>query len=228
MKTGESVGKPVREGGVGAQVYDTIRTMVLNLQLPPGAPLVETELSASIGVSRTPIREALARLAREGLVRQYPGRGAFVSEISLPDLIELYQMREALETHATRLAAHTIREGHPTDAIAGLLDRLEEERAALQGGDDQSYYELVTKMDGLIVQLAGNKRLGIALSEIWAQISRARRVAKHAPSRLVDTVDEHRAILAAIQDGDAERAASETRRHVRNSLANIKMVLQTA
>jgi DNA-binding GntR family transcriptional regulator len=216
--------KAVREGGVGTHVYATLRTMVLDLKLAPGAPLVETELSASLGVSRTPIREALGRLAREGLVRQYPGRGAFVSEISLPDLIELYQMREALETYAARLAAESANDAGRAE-LAELLSQLESQRSALAAGDNAHYYQLMAKMDGLVVRLAGNKRLAVALSEIWAQISRARRVATQTPSRLLDTVDEHEAILSAIRDGDAERAATATRQHVRKSLANIKMAV---
>ena len=213
--------KSVREGGIGTHVYETLRTMVLDLKLPPGAPLVETELSASLGVSRTPIREALGRLAREGLVRQYPGRGAFVTEISLPDLIELYQMREALETYAARLAADSANAASHAE-LSDLLVQLESQRTSLAAGDSAHYYQLMARMDGLVIRLAGNKRLAVALSEIWTQISRARRVATQTPSRLLDTVDEHEAILTAIRDGDAERAATATRQHVRKSLANIR------
>ena len=75
------------------------------MELEPGTPLSEVDLSKRLGSSRTPVRESLHQLSREGLVRLVPGRGAFVAEISMRDIIELFQMREALETHAARLAA---------------------------------------------------------------------------------------------------------------------------
>lgn len=215
-----STQRPVRGMSVGDHAYHTLRTMVLELELPPGAPLAETEMSERLGVSRTPIREALGRLAREGLVRQHPGRGAFVSEISIPDLIELYQMREALESHAARLAAEAI-DDDGRRALSDLSDAFEQEREAIERGETESYYRLTARMDETIVGMAGNKRLGNALAEIWTQISRARRVASKSPARLLATVDEHVSLLTAIREGDAERAAREIRLHVRRSLANI-------
>lgn len=212
--------KQGRSGGFGAQVYGQLREMILTLEFPPGAPLGESDLSERLGVSRTPIREALGRLAREGLVRQYPGRGAFVSEISIPDIVELYQMREALESHAARLAAESIRE-EGRAMLAELLEQLEGERKALAAGDNDRYYDLMARMDESIVRLAGNQRLAAALSEVWAQIRRVRRMASRSPARLLDTVDEHIAIISAIRDGDPERAATATLRHARHSLANV-------
>jgi len=209
-----------RGTSVGDHAYRTLRAMVLELELPPGAPLAETEMSERLGVSRTPVREALGRLAREGLVRQHPGRGAFVSEISIPDLVELYQMREALETHAARLAAETIDDAGRA-VLSELLEAFEQEREGLERGETDSYYELTARMDEAIVGLAGNRRLASALSEIWAQISRARRIASKSPTRLLATVDEHVSLVSAIRDGEAELAVNEIRAHVRRSLANV-------
>lgn len=209
-----------RGTSVGDHAYQTLRRMVLELELPPGAPLAETEMSERLGVSRTPIREALGRLAREGLVRQHPGRGAFVSEISVPDLVELYQMREALESYAARLAARTVDdEGRVT--LTQLAEEFEGEREALERGETESYYHLTARLDEAIVAIAGNRRLAGALGEIWAQITRARRLASKSPTRLLASVDEHVCLITAIRDGDGERAASEIRRHVQRSLANI-------
>jgi GntR family transcriptional regulator, rspAB operon transcriptional repressor len=209
--------KSGRLTGVGEQAYQTLRDMVINFELPPGAPLAETELSERLGLSRTPVREALGRLAREGLVRQYPRRGAFVSEISVPDIVELFQMREALESHAARLAA----EADGREVVSELLAELRATREPLARGEADSYYSLMRRVDEAIVELADNNRLGIALGEIWVQISRARRIASKSPRRLLDTVDEHISLLVAIREGDAERAAVEARMHVRRSLANI-------
>ncbi len=212
--------KASRGIGAGAYAYEKLRAMVLDLELPPGTPLAETELSAKLGVSRTPIREALGRLAREGLVRQYPGRGAFVSEISVPDIVELYQMREALESHAARLAAESVDDNARAE-LDQIIEELDNERERLAAGEEASYYAVMAKMDAAIVRMARNARLAAALAEVWAQIRRARKVAAKVPMRLADTVDEHVAIVKAIRDGDPDRAAEETRRHVRRSLAAV-------
>lgn len=212
--------KASREGGAGAYAYEKLRSMLLELELAPGTPLAETELSAKLGVSRTPIREALGRLAREGLVRQYPGRGAFVSEISVPDIVELYQMREALESHAARLAAESV-DDNARAVLDQIIDELNNERERLAVGEEASYYAVMAEMDSTIIRMARNERLAVALAEVWAQIRRARKVAAKVPMRLADTVDEHVAIVAAIRDGDPHRAAEETRRHVRRSLAAV-------
>lgn len=216
-----------RGGSASDHAYETLRSMVLELELAPGAPLAETEVSERLGVSRTPIREALGRLAREGLVRQHPGRGAFVSEISVPDLVELYQMREALESHAVRLAAETVDE-HGRQTLREISEALELEREALERGETDSYYRLIARLDEAVVQMANNKRLANALVETWAQISRARRVASRSPSRMLATVDEHISLITAISDGDDERAAKEVRVHVRRSLANITASLNSS
>src|SRR5689334_16840640 len=85
--------------------YAQLKADILDGTLRPGDPLGEVDLATRIGVSRTPVREALQRLAMEGLVTWVPGRGAFVSGLSVPDIVELFQLREALESHSARLAA---------------------------------------------------------------------------------------------------------------------------
>jgi DNA-binding GntR family transcriptional regulator len=198
--------------------------MVLDFELPPGTPLAEKEMSERLEVSRTPIREALGRLAREGLVRQHPGRGAFVSEISVPDLVELYQLREALESYAGRLAAERI-DDISRAALGKLADEFEAERLVIERGEVSSYYSLNDRLDEAITDLADNRRLADILSETWAQVRRARRVTAKRQTRLLASLEEHLSIIGAIKDGDAERAEDEIRRHVRRSLANITVSL---
>src|SRR5690606_10767984 len=87
------------------QAYEQLKNLILDGELRPGEPMREQQLAERTGTSRTPVREALHELAREGLVRLVPGRGAFVAEISIPDLLELFQLRDVLEPYAARLAA---------------------------------------------------------------------------------------------------------------------------
>ena len=204
--------QPKRSG-----VYDALKRRIVEMELEPGTPLSEVELSKQLGSSRTPVRESLHQLRREGLVRLVPGRGAFVAEISMRDIVELFQMREALETHAARLASQARNR-------AGLLDLAEEMRGApalIDGSDYRAYYDLTEQLDEAIVALAGNARLKGALSELWDQTKRARHLAQAKPERMVETIAEHVDILEAIASGDEEWSATVVRIHVKNSMRSL-------
>ncbi len=197
--------------------YRQLKTEIVDGRMRPGEPLAEVDLSERIGVSRTPIREALQRLAIEGLVTWVPGRGAFVSAVSVPEIVELFQIREALETHAARLAARSPR--HATLAV--FLERLETARQALAAGDVQKYNELTSALDDAVIDLAGNKRIATALTEIWTQVLRVRRIAYRNMTRIVDSVDEHARIVKAVSAGDEDAAAAAASQHIRRSLQNV-------
>ena len=204
--------QPKRSG-----VYRALKREIVEMELEPGTPLSEVDLSKRLGSSRTPVRESLHQLSREGLVRLVPGRGAFVAEISMRDIIELFQMREALETHAARLAA----QAPDRSEVLGLADRMRHAPALLDEGDLRGYYKLTEELDETIVSLAGNSRLEAALSELWDQIKRARHVAQAKPDRLAETVQEHIDILETIASGDESASARTVRLHVRNSMRSI-------
>lgn len=215
-----SRGGPSRTNGDmvqrGQKVYEELQERIVRGELAPGAALPEQEVSQMLGASRTPIREALQRLAREGLVELIPGRGAFVSEIRVPDIIELFQLREALEPLSARLASRARNRGiiepllAELDAAPEMIDR-----------DPAEYYELTYRLDNAIVSLTQNARLARSLGEIWSQVRRARLVASANPQRLHETVEEHRHILQAIIAGDEQGAEAATRTHLRRSLRNI-------
>lgn len=197
------------------RVYRDLRSLLIEFAYPPGAALSEGELSNRLNASRTPIRESLQRLSREGLVKLVPGRGAFVAEISVPDVAELFQMREALEPYAARLAA-----AQPDlPVIDSLLDQLDKADVLLQD-DVPGYYQLTARIDQAIVTMAGNSRLKRTLDEIWVQVRRARRSAATNPDRLRESVHEHHAILQAIAASDPARSEEAAREHVRCSMAH--------
>jgi DNA-binding GntR family transcriptional regulator len=200
----------------GQRVYEALQERIVKGELAPGVALPEQEISQLLGASRTPIREALQRLAREGLVELIPGRGAFVSEISVPDIIELFQLREALEPLSARLASRARNRA----IIEPLRAELDDAHTMIDR-DPAEYYELSYRLDVAIVSLTQNARLGRSLAEIWSQVRRARLVASANPQRLHETVDEHRQILQAILSGDEQGAEEATRAHLRRSLRNI-------
>lgn len=199
------------------QAYTRLREEILHWQLPPGTQLSETELAVRLGVSRTPLRAALARLALEGLVDTSRGRTGVVSDVSAASIADLFELREALETQAARLAA---RRSEPA-----VFDELSTRFAAApellrrEGAD--AYYALVAEFDAALDAALGNAVYRGALDGVRLHLARARRVATDNPARLERSAEEHRLICTAIRDGDVALAASATTVHLNASLTTI-------
>jgi len=175
-------------------VYADLKELIVGYEFQPGESLSEKALAELFEVSRTPVREAFQRLSREGLVPLVPGRGALVAE------------------------------GRGNDVrIQSLIDELGSAEVLITG-DVGAYYDLSARIDETISILAGNARMTRALGEIWTQVRRARRVASTSTPRLLASVDEHRAILAAIAQGDGGVAFVTTVRHVQTSLSHLLFV----
>lgn len=197
--------------------YTRLKTEIIQWDLPPGTPLGEIDTAARIGVSRTPIREALARLASEGLVAAGPGRTMTVAPLSEESVRELYEVREALEVQAARLAARR------RDARA--FERLRDSFLAGPDADglaeDATPYFLADRLDAAIDDAAGNPYLVGALRDLRGHMARARRHAHHDPSRLAAATQEHLLIVEAILQQDELLAVRATAVHLHNSLSNI-------
>lgn len=206
------------------QAYQELREEILHWRLLPGTPLSEIDLADRLGVSRTPLRAALARLALEGLVDTTRGRTGVVSEVSAESITELFELREALETAAARLAAHR----RDPAVFAELADRFGAAPTELKtSADTDAYYALVAEFDAALDTALGNEVFRGALDGIRLHLARARRIATDNPERLIRSAEEHRLICAAIRDGDAAFAASATTVHLKASLATILATLDT-
>lgn len=208
------------------RVYQALRDDILNWELSPGTVLGEVELSHRLDVSRTPIREALPRLIREGLVQNIPGRGAIVAEISMAGISQLFQMREALETYAVRLAARAA----DRSAFTTLREQLREMRDGLATephpvDDFAEHYDLIGRFDTAIDQATNNLYLQNALRDLRGHLVRLRRLARRNPERMRRAAEEHLELCAAICAGDEVAASEATAQHIRNSLENILAVL---
>jgi DNA-binding GntR family transcriptional regulator len=201
--------------GRGQEAYVRLRDAIIRGELRPDDSLSEAALAQRLSTSRTPIREALARLARDGLVHLSPGRGARVTDISLTDIRDLFQLREALEGLAARLAAAN------SAANAVAVDRLVRgfhEYESTDGDLDlDDYYRLTSELDDCLVEMAGNRRLEQALRDVWAHSMRLRQYASQDVERLESSAREHIQILEAVRDGDGERAEAAVRLHLANS-----------
>lgn len=201
----------------GQRVYEHLRGEILEGDLAPGHPLGEVELAERLGTSRTPVREALGRLVSDGLAQQAAGRGISVSPISTNDLVPLFEVREALEVKAARLAA---RRGDP-QAFASLAGDLE----ALSGQllherETDPYFALVSRMDRMIDGAADNPWLVSPLEAVRVQLIRVRRLSAHDPARLAAAAHEHAAIARAIASGSEQLAEAAVLLHLHEALSS--------
>jgi DNA-binding GntR family transcriptional regulator len=193
--------------------YQRLRDDIITWRRRPGEVLGEIELAAELGISRTPLRAALARLAMEGLV-DTSRRTAVVSAVSPQGTAELFELRAALEASAVRLAA---RRGERA-AFAQLADRFAAATDLLASAGVDAYYGLVADFDRAVGEAIGNAAFSGALDSVRTHLERARHVAADDPERLVRTASEHRLICEAIRDHDEDLAASATLVHLRGAL----------
>jgi DNA-binding GntR family transcriptional regulator len=193
------------------RVYDHLRNEIMGDRLPPGTVLSEVALSKELAVSRGPIREAMGRLAAEGLVTVRPRRGAEVRSITTEELIDSYQVREALEVMAVRLAVSRITDAElaTLDEIVGRMSKHAKDNAIAD------FFAANAAFHELLCELSGNKKLLEVHRRLAGEIARFQARTLALRGSLEGSVTEHRAILAAIQLQDVEKAAELTAAHVR-------------
>ncbi|MEI2269376.1 MULTISPECIES: GntR family transcriptional regulator [unclassified Microbacterium] len=207
---------PARFAGVRA--YETLLGEIQDGTLRPGAVLGEVEQAARLGVSRTPLREALRRLAADGLVEQASPRVTVVTGIDVDDIRALFDVRRALEETAARLASRA--------SDRSVFAALAADFAAVDAGDGpvsdaDAYYALIARFDAELDAAVGNDYLTSALRTVRTHLVRVRRLARDKPERLAASVSEHRLIASAIASGDADLAAHATHVHLHNALTSI-------
>jgi DNA-binding GntR family transcriptional regulator len=193
------------------RVHDHLRDEIISGSLTPGTELTEVGLAGSFGVSRGPIREALGRLATEGLVTIRPRRGAVVRALSSAEFIEAYQVREAFEMMAVRLAVPKLTDDD-LDALERLVDDMAERAKA---SDVQGFFEANTAFHQRFFEASGNRMLAGLYRQLRGQIDRHRLRSLELRGDLSRSVAEHRAILSAARAGDVEQAVKLASDHIR-------------
>ena len=192
------------------RVYDRIRDDIASGLLRPGDQLVEARLANELGVSKTPVREALIRLQRDGLVQIEPYRGARVVEPSPDDIREILELRELLESRIARQLALT----RPADVLAALEATIGRGRAALARGDEVEVAASLTEFSDVFTAGSDNARLGEVLTGLRSILLLIGNASLLADGREARSLDEHVRILTALKKGDAEAAAAATAKHI--------------
>lgn len=195
------------------KAYNYLYQAIISHELLPGAPIVEQEISEILGISRTPVREALKQLESEGLVRSISARGTFVSEVNIQDVEEIFALREALEVLALHTAINEI-----TDQEIQEMETLLEVLSA--SNNAEHFYDSDRKLHDLIVRSGRNRRLMNFLKNLNAQIERLRYISAMRPNRLKASQQEHLAIVHAMKERNLEKAEALLRQHIRNVKEN--------
>lgn len=199
--------------------YTAIKSAILSLRLKPDTPLVESELADQLGISKTPVRDALQELEREGFVTRILFKGTYVTEVTMKDMTEIFQLRAVLEGFAAYLATPLF---SPTE-----LDRIDENltasEIALSAGDLVCCSDLGKSLHDMIISKADNQRLAQIIHNLDDHVQRFRCMSDQISGRLNKSVREHRRVLAALRLHDAAAAELAMRDHLFSVLRDLSL-----
>ena len=210
-------GLPGTSNTLTTRVFHEIEKAILDGDFAPGDSLIELKLSAELGVSRTPVREALRQLELEGLVKTIPNKGALVIGVSEQDIEDIYTIRMHIEGLAARWAAEKIRD----DELETLREVMELQEFYASRGDIVQVWQLDTRFHGIIYDCCRSRPLRQTLSSLHHYIQKARELSFKTAGRIKDSVQEHRNIYEAIARRDGESAETLTAEHIRNAKNNL-------
>ena len=207
-------------GSIATQIYDQLMSKILDMELQPFQELSEARLAAEFGVSRTPVREAFARLARRGLVDIYPQRGTLVSPLSVQLIAKSRFIREALERPLARLAAEKL-----TPEIAALMEReIALQRTFAGLGDDQSFLQSDDRFHALIARAAGFESIWDDVREAKFHMDRIRRLSLLSHEHMYFIVGEHEEIFARLKAHDADGADQSIKVHLISVMRELDLI----
>jgi GntR family transcriptional regulator, rspAB operon transcriptional repressor len=212
--------RPLAEfsGSLSNRVYLSLKDAILSLGYRPGEVLRKGEICAALGVSRSPVSEAVARLASEGLVDVIPQAGTFVARFSMAEIREGAFLREAIELAVVERVAETVTD----EQLTALRRNLRVQEALAADDDATGFYRLDGEMHAMIMSFTGYRRLAQVSETAWLHVNRARQVVLPIPGRVAATLEEHRAIVDAIGARDPAAAREATRHHLSQLLSYLE------
>ena len=199
------------------QIVERLRNAIVRLELPPGQMLSESDLAERFGVSRTPVREALIKLAQQGFIEVRPQRGTFITKIKPKELLEARFIREAIETAVI-------------DRVVGRLDKamtarcralLEEQKAAAAASDVYAFHRADDAFHGALAEATGFARVSGMIEGEKALMDRVRILSLKTTPPFKRLIAQHKAILDAVVAGDRSKALAQIRNHLREVLTTL-------
>jgi GntR family transcriptional regulator, rspAB operon transcriptional repressor len=206
---------------LSAQIYELAREAIVSLWLKPGQAVSEKEIASQLGVSRTPVREALMRLSDEGLIEVFRQSGTFVSPIKLHDVYEGQLVREALEIAVVRQATRKFQRRFES-RFQALLVR---QRECAKWNDYDGFHALDEEFHRTISECSGTPRVWRIIISAKAQLDRVRRLGIRAPGQLQQILQQHESIVAGMKSGDEALAASALQEHLNAVFTSIRLLL---
>jgi len=207
-----------RSRSASAAIYRALREDILGMRRRPGDPIVEKQIARAYGVSRTPVREAMLRLADEELVDIYPQSGTFVARIPVDELPEAMEIRAALEE---RMSAFAAERASDVD-IAGLRACVERQRNAVDARDQETFHREDETLHRLTADISGFPRFWSMIEQVKLQIDRYRRLTLPEPGRMAAVLVEHERIVEAIAARDPVAAIRATQAHMASLRAGLE------
>ncbi len=202
--------KPAKPASRVDEAYAVVRRRILDNAYPPGRQVLESELADELGISRTPVREVLVRLAHEGLVELVPRHGMRVLPVSAADMAEIYLVLTALESAAAELLASR----RPSDAeCKPMVDATREMTRALKADDLDAWAVADARFHQSLIDLTGNRTLKDAVQRLGDRVHRARLFTLRLRPKPVNSTREHMLLLERIRAGDAAGAVRINREH---------------
>jgi DNA-binding GntR family transcriptional regulator len=208
---------PARDGLIADRAYIQLRDRIVTLRLPPGSALREDALMGELDLGRTPLREAVKRLALEGLVEVRPRSGTYVTDVEANDIVHIAEVRAELEAQAARLAAKRVT-AEQRAAAAGMLAEID---AVADSSGVGPAMDLDERVHRFVWEAAGNPYLTDALERFWALSLRIWHLVLDRVPTLPHAVHEQRDVLDAVLAGDPRRAGARMRQHVQAFEAEI-------
>lgn len=200
--------------------YDTIKNSIFTSQIKPGDYLSENQIAQTLGMSRTPIREAIKVLASEGLLEIHNGVGIFVKQVTIKEIFDLFEVRAALEC----AALHTALENISEEEITKVIEEWQEQKDKIEAGEkpDLEYIsELDYKLHFLIVDRCENDFLKSVIDGIRTKIVRYQRISARALADEKDTINQHLEILGYMKNRDMDRLPKVLHEHISKAADNI-------
>lgn len=210
-------GVPAGRATAASLVQDELRRAILAMEAVPGSALVEKELTARFGTSRTPVREALIRLKEEGLVEIFPQAGTFVARIPTEAIPEAVFIRQALECATVELVARIA----TADAIGRLDATIARQHEAFEAGDQESFHSADEDFHEALAIVAGYPGIWKIAHAAKSQIDRCRRMTLPVPGRMAMVIREHLSIVDAVRRQDIPAAVAAMRKHLGTLLPDL-------